>query len=476
MLKALTKKIRSLLRKKTAEKEPVKKQEQKFPGKPEQTKSKKQHSKHGNKNRNRNRNKNKIHKQHDGPGNDVHHPIHVKKPIKLPELVEVEPQEGKTRFSDLDVAKEVLAGFQDLKFKYCTPIQEKCIPEVLKGQDITGKAQTGTGKTAAFLTSIFTYLLKNPIHKRKDGSCRALVLAPTRELAIQIHKDAEAIGKYCNLNSVVVFGGMDHQKQRKKLNRPVDILIGTPGRILDFIRSRNLHFDKTEVLVIDEADRMLDMGFIPDVSKIVSRLPHKEKRQTLFFSATLTGDVSRLIDRWLENPICIETEPEQMVTDLIEQKFYSVLKEQKYELLQWIIKNDKVERALIFVNRKTFAESLTKRLRKSQIRCDFLSGDVAQKKRLKILEDFKSGKINVIVATDVAARGIHVEGVTHVFNYDIPYRPEEYVHRIGRTGRAGIKGTAVSFVCEYGAYSMPEIEEFLGEPITCVQPEEDMLK
>jgi ATP-dependent RNA helicase RhlB len=342
---------------------------------------------------------------------------------------------------------------------------------------MAGKAQTGTGKTAAFLVTIFSHILNRPLpgKKRKAGVCRSLVLAPTRELAIQIHKDAEIIGKFCGLNLMAVYGGLPIKQQRDCLRQPIDLLVGTPGRILDFLRSRDLDFSCAEFLVIDEADRMLDMGFIPDVRRIVSNLPDRDRRQTLFFSATLTGDILRLIDHWLNNPLMIDAEPKQIVTDLIEQKFYSVAAADKFKLLLWFLRNDGVERALIFVNRRTFTESLSRKLRDRRIECEILSGDVPQKQRLRILEAFREGKIRILVATDVAARGIHVENVTHVFNYDMPVRTEEYVHRIGRTGRAGEKGKSITFVCEYGAYAMPELETFLGTEIVCEIPDEKML-
>ena len=394
----------------------------------------------------------------------------------MPELIEVESEEGKLRFTDLDIEKNIMAACQDLEFKYCTPIQEKALPHTIKGADLTGKAQTGTGKTAAFLISAINHMLRNPQEHPQAGTCRMLVLAPTRELAIQIHKDAEELSKYTNLRNVAVFGGMDHEKQREQLSHPVDIVVGTPGRIIDFSQRNALRLGKTEILVIDEADRMLDMGFIPDVRRIVSRLPQAGKRQTLFFSATFDPKILRLVESWLKDPINVEVEADNIVSSLIEQIFYSVTSENKLQLLQWFFKNDDVKRMLIFVNRKDTAQRLTDQLRRKQLTCGLLSGDVPQKKRLNILEAFRSGKTKVIVATDVAARGIHVDNITHVINYDLPYEPQDYVHRIGRTGRAGVKGKSISFLCEYGAFMIPELEETLGHAIVSVQPEEDMLK
>ena len=402
-----------------------------------------------------------------------HHEVARKTP-PLPKIVECEPEDGKMRFTELDIETAILAACQDLEFKYCTPIQEKALPITLQHQDLTGKAQTGTGKTAAFLISAINHMLRNP-QEYQPGTCRMLVLAPTRELAIQIHKDAEELSKYTNLRNVVVFGGMNHEKQREQLSHPVDIVVGTPGRIIDYTRSGDLKLGKAEILVIDEADRMLDMGFIPDVRRIVSRLPQAGKRQTLFFSATFDPKILRLVESWLNNPISVEVEPENIVSGLIEQTFYAVTRDKKLNLLNWFLKNDNVERMLIFVNRKDVAQNLTSKLQRKRITCGLLSGDVPQKKRLRILEDFRSAKTKVIVATDVAARGIHVDNVSHVVNYDLPYEAQDYVHRIGRTGRAGKTGKSISFLCEYGSFMIPDLEEVLGHAISSVQPEEEMM-
>ncbi|QSH41992.1 DEAD/DEAH box helicase [Lentisphaerota bacterium ZTH] len=415
----------------------------------------------------------------DNSSKNLKKPVHEPKPKKIPpkpEKLIIPPEEaGKTRFSDLDIHEDILFGLQKMDFKYCTPIQAKSMPHLLEGKDLTGKAQTGTGKTAAFLVSTFNTLLKNPKPHPAKGSCRALVLAPTRELALQIYKDAEKISMYTGLYNVVVFGGMDHRKQRENLNRPIDILIGTPGRIIDYSRSRHLNLSQTEILVIDEADRMLDMGFIPDVRRILNQLPGKGKRQTLFYSATLEERILRLSDSWLADPVSVESESGQMVTDLIEQKFYTVAISEKFPLLMWMIKNEDFDRMLIFGNRKDKNFELYDNLKRHGISCALLSGDIPQVKRLKILERFRSGKEKIVIATDVAARGIHVDNVSVVVNYDLPERSEDYVHRVGRTGRAGQKGKSVSFVCEYGAYYLPEIEKLLGEDMKCILPPEEML-
>ncbi|MDD5556126.1 MAG: DEAD/DEAH box helicase [bacterium] len=394
----------------------------------------------------------------------------------LPDLVPVPPEEGKVRFTDLDIAREVLCGIQDLQFEYCTPIQQLCLPHLLAGRDVTGKAQTGTGKTAAFLAAAITHILRRPKENRTPGTCRVLVLAPTRELAIQIYKDAEAIGKYCGLENLVLFGGMGYHEQRNALGRPIDIIAGTPGRIIDYNRSGHLHLGEAEILVIDEADRMLDMGFIPDVRRIVSKLPPPGERQTMFFSATLTPDIVRLVDRWLVDPVTVESEPEQLVTDLIDQQFFAAASDEKFALLLWFLRHDDASRILVFCNRRDSSLMLARRLGRYGIHCGLLSGDVPQERRLRILDRFRTGETRVLVATDVAARGIHVEAVSHVVNYDMPMDPEDYVHRIGRTGRAGEEGKSVAFVDEYGGYVIPALEKLLGRKITALPVTEEMVR
>jgi ATP-dependent RNA helicase RhlB len=396
-------------------------------------------------------------------------------PKKPDSLIAVPDEAGKVKFNDLPIHQDILFGLQDIEFKYCTPIQASALPVLLEKHDLTGKAQTGTGKTAAFLIGMIHHIINNPLENRTPGSCRALVLAPTRELAIQIHKDAEALCKYTNLNNLVIFGGMDHKGQRDRLNEPIDILIGTPGRIIDYSSSRHLNLGKAEFLVLDEADRMLDMGFIPDVRRIVSRLPKPEKRQTMLFSATFDEKIMRLVRNWMVDPVAQEMEPETVVTDLIEQTFYTISRDEKLPLLIWLINHEKVERMLVFGNRKDMNDRLAKNLTAYGVECRQLSGDVPQDKRIKILERFRNGDIKVVIATDVAARGIHVDGISHVINYDLPERSEDYVHRIGRTGRAGETGKAISFACEYGAYALGAIEEYIGHEVKCIQPEEEMV-
>ena len=399
--------------------------------------------------------------------------VNIPHPEKLEEVL---PCEGKMRFGDLPLHEEVLYGVQAAGFQYCSPIQALALPELLKGRDLAGKAQTGTGKTAAFLLAVFTKLLNNPLPERKKGTPRVLILAPTRELAVQIHKDAVQLGVFTGLKSLVVFGGMDHAKQPRSLDTQIDLLVGTPGRVIDYSRSRFLDLSQVEVLIIDEADRMLDMGFIPDVKRIVSQLPRRGERQTLLFSATLSEDILRLSSGWLTDPFVVESEPEKLVSENIRQLFYSVLREEKLALLLHIFKTEEFERMIIFGNRKDVNLRLQYDLARYGYNVPVLSGDIPQDKRMKILERFRSGEEKIVIATDVAARGIHVDNVSLVVNYDLPERSEDYIHRIGRTGRAGKTGTSISFLCEYGAYYLPAIEELLGVTFPSELPTEEMLQ
>ena len=399
------------------------------------------------------------------------------RPERPATLKEVPAAEGKVRFLDLPLHEDVQFGVQHAGFEYCTPIQAMALPALLENRDLAGKAQTGTGKTAAFLLAIFTRFLNQPLPgERKAGQPRALILAPTRELAMQIHKDAEELGIFTGLNNVVVFGGMDHEKQRRSLGKVVDLLIGTPGRVIDYSRSGDLDLSKVEVLVIDEADRMLDMGFIPDVKRIVAQLPKKGKRQTLLFSATLDDHILRFTSDWLAEPVIYESEPEKMVSENIEQTFYSVLRDEKLALLLYILRTEPYERIIIFGNRKDVNLRLQYDLSRFGYEVPVLSGDIPQDKRIKILEKFRAGVEKIVIATDVAARGIHVDNVSLVINYDLPEHAEDYVHRIGRTGRAGHSGKSISFLCEYGAYFLPDIEKLLGVQFPSTLPTEEMLQ
>jgi len=384
------------------------------------------------------------------------------------------PEEpGRDRFHDFALPLPLMHAIGDLGFHYCTPIQSEVLPYSLADYDVTGQAQTGTGKTAAFLITILTRQWEYPLDdSRPSGTPRALVLAPTRELALQIESDAKSVAKYLDTHIVSVVGGMDFNKQRDALaEAPVDLLVATPGRLLDFINRRVIDLSRVEILVIDEADRMLDMGFIPDVRRIVYKTPHKRHRQTLFFSATFNDDVMRLAASWTLQPIHVAIEPDQIAVDTVDQKFWTVAAENKAKLLTELVAKKHLTRVMVFANRRDKTRALYEYLHDHGVSCEMLSGEVPQRKRLSTLDSFKRGKIQVLVATDVAGRGIHVEDVSHVINFDLPDDPEDYVHRIGRTGRAGATGVSISFVSENDAFNLPALEEFLGAPVTCTQPE-----
>jgi ATP-dependent RNA helicase RhlB len=386
------------------------------------------------------------------------------------------PVEGKTRFHDFDLPAPLMHAICDLGFQYCTPIQSEILPSTLAGKDASGRAQTGTGKTAAFLITVINRILNHPIQgKRKPGTPRVLVLAPTRELVMQIAEEGRQLSKYCSLNIVSVFGGMNYDKQKKQLSSPVDIIVATPGRLLDFQRRGDIYLKKLEVLIIDEADRMLDMGFIPDVRKIIYSTPKKESRQTLLFSATLTQEVIHLAGQWTRDPVTVEIEPEQIAVDTVDQIVYIVTTDEKFTLLFNVIQKNNMERVLIFCNRRDEVRRLTAMLRRYGIQCAELSGDVPQQKRIQRLDAFKHRKVKALIATDVAGRGIHIEGMDHVINYTLPRDPEDYVHRIGRTGRAGAAGTSISFADEEDSFYIAPIEEFMGRKLHCTQPQEEWL-
>ena len=389
----------------------------------------------------------------------------------------MEPAEGKTRFHDLHLAEPILHAVADLEFKYCSDVQARSIPPALEGKDVTGRAQTGTGKTAAFLVTIFSHFLKHPrTNPAKMGAPRALILAPTRELVIQIEHDARLLGKYCGFNILGVYGGMDYEKQQNQLRTTSpDVIVATPGRLLDFRRSNVVDLRSVEILVIDEADRMLDMGFIPDVRTIVHSTPNREERQTLLFSATLTEDIMRLASKWMNEPVIVEIEREKVTVDAIKQVVYTVSSKDRFALFYNLLQRDNPDRVLMFCNRRDETERVMWMMERCHISAAMLSGAVPQKKRLQVLEGFRDGKIRVLVATDVAGRGLHVDGISHVINYDIPFDAEDYVHRIGRTGRAGAKGVAYTFACENEAFSMPEIEKYIGRSLDYENPEPALL-
>jgi len=385
--------------------------------------------------------------------------------------------EGKTRFHDLGLDDRLMHAIADVGFEYCSPIQAGTLPQTLQGHDTIGKAQTGTGKTAAFLITIINDLLNNPIEEQRyAGEPRALIIAPTRELVVQIGNDARDLVKHSGLKVATLIGGMDYQKQLNQLKGSlVDIVVASPGRLLDFQSRGDLFLDQVEIMVIDEADRMLDMGFIPQVRRIVRSTPSKDSRQTLLFSATFTPEVLSLTEQWTFEPFKLEIEPESVATDTVDQKVYIVSTREKYKLLRNIIMQPEVTSAIVFANRRDQTRKLQERLQKGGISCGILSGEIPQHKRSSTLQSFKDGKIKVLVATDVAGRGIHVDGISHVINYTLPEDPEDYVHRIGRTGRAGATGTSISFACEDDAFLLDPLEKLLGTKLTCEQPPLELL-
>jgi ATP-dependent RNA helicase RhlB len=388
----------------------------------------------------------------------------------------VEEAPGKVRFHDLFLPIALMRAIQEVGYEYCSPIQAMTLPYALSGFDCIGKAQTGTGKTAAFLITAITDLLEHRLEEQYVGEPRALILAPTRELALQIAEDAKALTKYSRLKVAAIVGGMDFDKQQKQLTEQrVDILVATPGRLIDFMNRKAVFLDQIELLVIDEADRMLDMGFIPDIKTIVRATPRNENRQTLLFSATFSHDILNLAERWTNDPVRVEVEPKVKTSDDVEQHVYLVSSDEKYPALRRIVRQKEADRVMVFANRRDIVRDLSENLKADGIPCQVLSGDVPQNKRIRTLDGFKEGKFEVLVATDVAGRGIHVDGVSHVINFTLPEDPEDYVHRIGRTGRAGKKGVSISFACEDDSFQIPAIEEYIKRKIDLEQLPDDML-
>ena len=371
------------------------------------------------------------------------------------------------RFSSLDLEPSILRGIEDAGFEYCTPIQAQSLPAVLAGCDVEGQAQTGTGKTAAFLVGIMNVLLREPRHPDAgNGHPRAIVLAPTRELAVQIHQDAEQIGLHTGLRFGVVFGGTGYESQRQMLRDGLDVLIGTPGRLIDYFKQKIFHLNAVRVAVLDEADRMFDLGFIRDIRYLLRRLPPPQKRLSLLFSATLSMRVRELAYEHMNSPTMVDATPENHVTVAsVSQRLYHVGEKDKIPLLIGLLRRMDVTRTIIFFNTKREVEKVDAWLAGNGFAAGMLNGDVPQRKRLALLERFKRGELPILLATDVAARGLHIPDVSHVFNYDLPQDAEDYVHRVGRTARVGAKGDAVSFSCERFCYSLTDIEAFIGQSI-----------
>lgn len=373
---------------------------------------------------------------------------------------------SETRFKDFNLPESIQQGIDDCGFVQCTPIQEATIPIALKGHDVAGQAQTGTGKTAAFLIVTLNQLMKYPADKkRRDNQPRCLILAPTRELAIQIHKDAVALSAHTDMKLGLVYGGVDYEKQRQQLKQDIDILIGTPGRLIDYHKQGVFDLRAVQVLVLDEADRMFDLGFIKDLRFLLRRMTPPAKRLNMLFSATLSYRVMELAYEHMNSPEKVEIQTEQVTADRVRQAVYYPSNDEKISLLIGLIQKHEPERSIVFVNTKHAAETIYRWLNGNAIATEMLSGDVPQKKRQRLLQEFSEGKYRALVATDVAARGLHIPDVSHVFNFDLPQSAEDYVHRIGRTARAGAEGDAISFACEDTSFYLPEIEEYVGRSI-----------
>ena len=415
------------------------------------------------------------------PGLSIHRPFHHANIVDImtenSEDSVFEPRADKPqfltdrRFSEFELHPLLLQGLEEAGFIQCTPIQAQTLPVSLAGKDVAGQAQTGTGKTAAFLITVFSKLLEHPPQPGDLPS--ALIVAPTRELALQIHEEALRIGKYLPFSIHPVIGGIDYQKQADVLRHGADIVICTPGRIIDYYKQGVFKTGNIRIVVIDEADRLLDLGFAQDMRFILRKLPRYDKRQSMLFSATLAYRVLELTYEFMNVPEFIAVAPEKTTVEGIEQVLYHVGMDQKLPLLLGILQNENWNRVLIFVNTKTGVEWVSRKLKGNGFPAEGISGDLPQRKRLKLMEDFKEGKITILVATDVASRGIHVEDITHVINYDLPQDPENYVHRIGRTARAGKTGKALSLACESYVFHLEAIEALLGNKIPVAWPPQE---
>ncbi|MFY0448926.1 ATP-dependent RNA helicase RhlB [Xanthomonas codiaei] len=370
-------------------------------------------------------------------------------------------------FSSFDLHPTLIAGLESAGFTRCTPIQALTLPVALPGGDVAGQAQTGTGKTLAFLVAVMNRLLSRPaLADRKPEDPRALILAPTRELAIQIHKDAVKFGAELGLRFALVYGGVDYDKQRELLQQGVDVIIATPGRLIDYVKQHKVvSLHACEICVLDEADRMFDLGFIKDIRFLLRRMPERGTRQTLLFSATLSHRVLELAYEHMNEPEKLVVETETITAARVRQRIYFPSDEEKQTLLLGLLSRSEGARTMVFVNTKAFVERVARTLERNGYRVGVLSGDVPQKKRESLLNRFQKGQLEILVATDVAARGLHIDGVKYVYNYDLPFDAEDYVHRIGRTARLGEEGDAISFACERYAMSLPDIEAYIEQKI-----------
>ena len=376
------------------------------------------------------------------------------------------------KFTELNIPEQVMRGIEAVGFTDLTPVQEESIPLALAGKDVAAQAQTGTGKTAAFLVSLYSRMLADP--KPTGDQPRALILAPTRELVAQICSDAEGLGAHCPFKVQAIFGGVDYDKQRQALRNGVDVIVATPGRLIDYFKQKVFSMRQVEMVVIDEADRMFDMGFIKDLRYILRQLPTFDKRQTMLFSATLSPRVMELAYEFMNLAERVNIAPQQVTAERVEQILYHVSRRERFPFLLGMLRRDSgMDRVMLFVNTKREAEHLAERLIANDCKAAVISGDIEQRKRLRLIDDFKSGRLRFLVATDVASRGLHIDDVSHVINYDLPQDAEDYVHRIGRTARAGAEGKAISFADEDLVFHLPEIEEYLGIKIPSAFPADD---
>ena len=378
-----------------------------------------------------------------------------------------------TRFDQLGLPEKLVQALNENNLEFCTPIQEKTLPLSLDGKDVSGQAQTGTGKTISFLLALLTRLINKPI--QKENQLRAIVIAPTRELAHQIYEDAVILNAHLDFKIGLAYGGKDYQQQRSIIESGIDILVGTPGRIIDYCKQKVFSLDHIEVMVLDEADRMFDLGFIKDIRFLLRRLPPADQRLSMLFSATFTYRVHELAYEHMNNPEIIKIESDKITAEKVKESVYYPAMEEKLPLLIHLLNEFGQGRSLVFVNTKHIGDKIHRTLKANDFKAGLLSGDIQQHKREKLLEAFKQGQANILVATDVAARGLHIDDVSHVFNYDLPQDSEDYVHRIGRTARAGATGEAISFACEHYAISLPDIEEYIGHKLPSVTVPHDSL-
>ena len=371
-------------------------------------------------------------------------------------------------FSELHLDERIMLGIKDAGFTQCTPVQASTFRHSLAGKDVCAQSQTGTGKTAAFLVTIFQNLLNNKAKK-------AMIIVPTRELAVQVENDAHLLGAHLDFTVACIYGGVGYSLQEKQLKAGAEIIVGTPGRMLDLHQSRKLSFKDVDILVIDEADRLFDMGFMPDLKRMLKAMPPAHKRQTMLFSATLSFLVKELAWRFMNEPEEVEIAPDRLLVETVTQELYHVGNHEKMPLLLGLLSRENPDNCLIFTNMKHTAETVAKRLRTNGITCEYITGDLNQKERSRIIDGLKDGQIRILVATNVASRGLHVDNLDLVVNYDLPEDCEDYVHRIGRTARAGREGKAISLACEDYIYCLEAIEKYLGMKIPVVWAEEDLL-